>query len=199
MTKPQTATVMCEDGLRRCFWCANDPIYMEYHDAEWGRPEHDDLKIFEKLCLEGFQAGLSWITILRKREAFRLGFKGFDPHVVACFGKRDVDRLMNDTGIVRNRQKIEATISNAKVMVGLLDSGISLSEIFWSHAPRKAPKIPRRVGDHVATTPESIALSKDLLSRGFRFVGPTTMYAAMQSLGLVNDHFLSCDFRTSDT
>lgn len=199
MTKAQAPTVICDDGRRRCFWCANDPIYMQYHDTEWGRPERDELKIFEKLCLEGFQAGLSWITVLRKREAFRRGFKGFDPHVVSRFGKRDIDRLMNDAGIVRNRQKIEATISNARIMVDLLNTGNSLSDIFWSHAPSKPSKVPRKVGDHLATTPESIALSKDLISRGFRFVGPTTMYAAMQSLGLVNDHFLSCDFRTSDT
>ena len=191
--------MICEDGHRRCFWCASDPIYMKYHDTEWGRPEHDDFKIFEKLCLEGFQAGLSWITILRKRESFRRAFKGFDPHKMVRFNSRDIDRLMNDTGIVRNRQKIEAAINNARVMVDLLDNGVSLSEIVWSHAPRKAPKVPAKVGDHVATTTESVVLSKDLISRGFRFVGPTTMYAAMQSLGLVNDHFRTCDFRSLDT
>ena len=177
----------------------NDPIYIQYHDTEWGRPEHDDLKIFEKLCLEGFQAGLSWITILRKRESFRQAFKGFDPHKMVRFNSRDIERLMNDTGIVRNRQKIEAAIGNARVMVDLMDNGDSLSGIVWSHEPRKAPKVPTKVGDHVATTAESVALSKDLISRGFRFVGPTTMYAAMQSLGLVNDHFRTCDFRSLDT
>jgi DNA-3-methyladenine glycosylase I len=195
MASPQTPTIMCNDGHRRCFWCAGDPIYEAYHDTEWGRPQHDDYKIFEKICLEGFQAGLSWITVLRKREAFRAAFKDFDPEKMSQFGKRDIERLMLNSGIIRNRQKIEAAISNAKVMLDLIDSDVSLGEVFWSHAPKKPPKAPRRIGDHVAITPESINLSKDLARRGFKFVGPTTMYAAMQSLGLVNDHFQTCDFR----
>jgi DNA-3-methyladenine glycosylase I len=195
MTKDAKPTVLGTDGKRRCFWCVNDPVYMDYHDREWGRPEHDDQKVFEKICLEGFQAGLSWITILRKRETFRLAFDNFDPQKMVRYGARDIERLMQNEGIIRNRQKIEAAIGNAKVMLNLIESNLSLGEIFWSHAPSKPPKTPRSIGDHDAVTPESIALSKDLSKRGFKFVGPTTMYAAMQSLGLVNDHFQSCSFR----
>ena len=195
MTSTDAPTVKCADGKRRCFWCVNDPLYMEYHDHEWGKPEYDDLKIFEKICLEGFQAGLSWITILRKRTAFREAFNNFNPQVVVAYGKRDIARLMNNQGIIRNAQKIEATISNAKTMCSLMDRGESLSDLFWSFAPSIRPKVPRQIGDHVASTPESVALSKALRKQGFKFVGPTTMYAAMQSLGLVNDHFQSCNFR----
>lgn len=195
MTKDAKPTVLGTDGKRRCFWCVSDPVYMDYHDREWGRPEHDDQKIFEKICLEGFQAGLSWITILRKRPNFRLAFDNFDPQKMVRYGARDIERLMQNEGIIRNRQKIEAAIGNAKVMLALIESNLSLSEIFWSHAPTRPPRVPRSVGDHVAVTPESVSLSKDLAKRGFKFVGPTTMYAAMQSLGLVNDHFQSCSFR----
>ena len=195
MTKDAKPTVLGIDGKRRCFWCVSDPVYMDYHDQEWGQPEHDDQKIFEKICLEGFQAGLSWITILRKRETFRLAFDNFDPQKMVRYGARDIERLMQNEGIIRNRQKIEAAIGNAKVMLALIESNLSLGEIFWSYAPAKPPKTPRSIGDHVAVTSESISLSKDLSKRGFKFVGPTTMYAAMQSLGLVNDHFQSCSFR----
>jgi len=195
MSKDVKPTILGTDGKRRCFWCVGDLIYMDYHDHEWGRPEHDDQKVFEKICLEGFQAGLSWITILRKRESFRLAFDNFDPKKMVRYSRNDIECLMQNAGIIRNRQKIEAAIGNAKVMLALIEADLSLSEIFWSHAPAKPPKTPRSVGDHVAVTPESISLSKDLAKRGFKFVGPTTMYSAMQSLGLVNDHFQSCSFR----
>jgi DNA-3-methyladenine glycosylase I len=183
------------DGLKRCFWCASDPIYVDYHDNEWGRPVTDDTKLYEKLCLEGFQAGLSWLTILRKREAFRVAFKDFDPIKVARFNDKNIERLMNNEGIVRNRAKIEATIGNAKATLKVQDQVGSLSKLIWSFAPIKPGKAPKTFGDLPASTPESHALSKELLKRGFKFVGPTTMYAAMQSLGLVNDHFANCHAR----
>ena len=174
----------------RCWWCGDDPLYVAYHDDEWGRRVHDDRALFEKLCLEGFQAGLSWITILRKRDRFREVFAGFDPQAVAAFGPGDVERLMADAGIVRNRAKIEATISNARAMLEL----DSLDELVWSYAPQPGPA-PGGPADIPASTTESKALSKELQRRGFRFVGPTTVYAFMQSMGLVNDHVAGCDFR----
>jgi len=186
------STIRGEDGKRRCSWCAADPLYMQYHDEEWGRPVRDDRAIYEKVCLEGFQAGLSWLTILKKREAFREAFRGFDPEVVATFGKRDVTRLMKDAGIVRNRKKIESTVNNARAVLRLAESGESLSGLFWSFAPTKRKAPPRSLGQVPALTPESAALSKALLARGFTFVGPTTIYAAMQSLGIVDDHVASC-------
>ena len=176
--------------VNRCWWCGDDPLYVAYHDEEWGRPVHDDRALFEKLCLEGFQAGLSWLTILRKRERFREVFAGFDPARVAAFGQADVERLMGDAGIVRNRAKIEATIGNARAMLDLE----SLDALAWSYAPEPGAA-PRGPSDIPAQTPESKALSKELLRRGFRFVGPTTVYAFMQSMGLVNDHVADCDFR----
>jgi DNA-3-methyladenine glycosylase I len=151
--------------------------------------------LFEKICLEGFQAGLSWLTILRKRENFRTAFKGFDPQVVAKFTSRDVERLMKNEGIVRNRMKIEATIANAKATLKVQRELGSLDALIWSFAPKKPTKMPREFGDVPASTLESKALSKELIKRGFKFVGPTTMYAAMQSLGLVNDHFATCHAR----
>ena len=193
-TKP-ASTFTAPDRRKRCSWCSSDPTYIAYHDNEWGRPVHDDNKLFEKICLEGFQAGLSWLTILRKRENFRTAFKGFDPQVVAKFTSRDVERLMKDEGIVRNRMKIEATIANAKATLKVQRELGSLDALVWSFAPKKPAKMPRDFGDVVASTPESKALSKELLKRGFKFVGPTTMYAAMQSLGLVNDHFATCHAR----
>jgi DNA-3-methyladenine glycosylase I len=193
-TKP-AATFTAPDKLKRCSWCASDPIYIAYHDNEWGRPVHDDNKLFEKICLEGFQAGLSWLTILRKRENFRTAFKGFDPQVVAKFTSRDVERLMKNEGIVRNRMKIEATIANAKATLKVQRELGSLDALIWSFAPKKPTKMPREFGDVPASTLESKALSKELIKRGFKFVGPTTMYAAMQSLGLVNDHFATCHAR----
>ena len=176
--------------MPRCWWAGEDPTYVDYHDHEWGRPVHDDRALFEKLCLEGFQAGLSWLTILRKRPRFREVFADFEPAVVAAFDEADVGRLMNDTGIVRNRAKILAVIGNARA-VQQVDS---LAELVWSFAPepRPAPVVP---ADVPAVTPESTALSKELKRRGFRFVGPTTCYAFMQSMGLVNDHLADCQIR----
>jgi DNA-3-methyladenine glycosylase I len=194
-TTQPAATFTAPDKLKRCSWCASDPIYVAYHDNEWGRPVHDDNKLFEKICLEGFQAGLSWLTILRKRENFRTAFKGFDPQVVAKFTSRDVERLMKNEGIVRNRMKIEATIANAKATLKVQRELGSLDALIWSFAPKKPAKMPKQFGDVPTSTPESKALSKELLKRGFKFVGPTTMYAAMQSLGLVNDHFATCHAR----
>jgi DNA-3-methyladenine glycosylase I len=194
-TTQPAATFTAPDKLKRCSWCASDPIYIAYHDNEWGRPVHDDNKLFEKICLEGFQAGLSWLTILRKRENFRTAFKGFDPEVVAKFTSRDVERLMKNEGIVRNRMKIEATIANAKATLKVQRELGSLDALIWSFAPKKPAKMPKQFGDVPTSTPESKALSKELLKRGFKFVGPTTMYAAMQSLGLVNDHFATCHAR----
>jgi DNA-3-methyladenine glycosylase I len=179
------------DGKRRCWWGASSDEYAAYHDDEWGRPVTGDDELFERLCLEGFQSGLSWITILRKRENFRTAFAGFRIDAVAAFGRRDVTRLMNDAGIVRNRMKIEATIANAKAAAAL---DTPLSELLWSYA-EPSRKAPRSRADLAAITPESTALSKELKRRGFRFVGPTTVYAAMQACGLVNDHISGCHVR----
>jgi DNA-3-methyladenine glycosylase I len=179
------------DGRPRCWWCVGDADYVAYHDEEWGRPVHTDRPLFEKLCLEGFQAGLSWLTILRKRPAFRSAFGGFDPQVVAGFGPADVQRLLADAGIVRNRAKIEATIGNARALLAMRERGERLADLVWSHAP--APRAaPVARGDIPALTPESTALSRALRRQGFRFVGPTTVYAFMQSMGLVDDHVAGC-------
>ena len=194
-TQTSQSTVKGEDGNKRCAWCVSDPQYMKYHDTEWGKPVTDDQKLYEKLCLEGFQAGLSWLTILRKRENFREAFQSFDPEKVAKFTSRDITRLMKNEGIVRNRMKIEATIANAKATLRVQDELDSLSTLIWSFAPKKPKRAPRTLSDIPATSPESVALSKELLKRGFKFVGPTTMYAAMQSLGLVNDHLATCFVR----
>ena len=177
------------DGIARCAWVGDDPDYRRYHDDEWGLPLHGDRPLFEKMSLEGFQAGLSWITILRKRPRFREVFAGFDPAVVAAFGSDDIERLMSDAGIVRNRAKIEATISNARLMLDLAPG--ELDELIWSFAPAEHEP-PASFADVPAVTPESTALSKALRTRGFRFVGPTTMYALMQSAGLVDDHVAGC-------
>ncbi|HEU4974662.1 MAG TPA: DNA-3-methyladenine glycosylase I [Baekduia sp.] len=185
-----------DDGALRCFGAA-DPLYRAYHDQEWGRPVRDERGLFERVSLEAFQSGLSWLTILRKREAFRAAFAGFDPDAVAAFGDEDVSRLMADAGIVRNRMKIEATIANARATVALRASGTSLPELMWAHRPdpdRPAPAGPAEVP---AVTPESTALAKELRRRGFRFVGPTTAYAAMQACGLVNDHLEGCVARAA--
>ena len=191
-TQTSQSTVKGDDGNKRCAWCVSDPQYMKYHDTEWGRPVTDDQKLYEKLCLEGFQAGLSWLTILRKRENFREAFANFDPEEVALFKARDITRLMKNEGIVRNRMKIEAAITNARATLKVQDELGKLSSLIWSFAPAKSKKAPRTLSDIPATSPESVALSKELLKRGFKFVGPTTMYAAMQSLGLVNDHLATC-------
>jgi DNA-3-methyladenine glycosylase I len=176
------------DGLvdGRCWWGASTPEYVAYHDEEWGQPVHDDRALFEKLCLEAFQSGLAWITILRKRESFRAAFAGFDIERVAAFGDDDVARLMADEGIVRNRAKIEAAIANARAA-----SALSLSELLWAFAPEPRPR-PRTPADVPAVTPESTAMAKELKRRGFRFVGPTTAYALMQACGLVDDHIEGC-------
>jgi len=178
------------DGTPRCAWVGADAEYARYHDEEWGRPLHGDRALFEKMSLEGFQAGLSWITVLRKRPRFREVFAGFDPAVVAAFGEDDVARLMVDAGIVRNRAKIEATISNARLVQGM-DAG-ELDALMWSFAPPAGRPRPASFAEVPAVTAESTALSKELRRRGFRFVGPTTIYALMQSAGMVDDHVVGC-------
>jgi DNA-3-methyladenine glycosylase I len=172
----------------------SDPLYVTYHDEEWGRPVTDERGLLERLCLEGFQSGLSWLTILRKRENFRSAFEGFEPERVARFGQRDVKRLLGDAGIVRHRGKIEAAIANARGTLVLREQGTPLHELVWSHRPERH-RPPRGNGDWKATTPESTALSKALKRSGFRFVGPTTVYAAMQACGVVNDHLADCFVR----
>ncbi|MET0672053.1 MAG: DNA-3-methyladenine glycosylase I [Microbacterium pygmaeum] len=179
-----------EDDVARCAWVGDDAEYRRYHDEEWGIPLHGDRPLFEKMSLEGFQAGLSWITILRKRPHFREVFAGFEPAAIAAFDETDVERLMQDAGIIRNRAKIEATISNARVMLDL-QAG-ELDAFLWGFAPASASPRPRTFSDVPATTPESGAMSKALRKRGFRFVGPTTMYALMQSAGMVDDHVVGC-------
>jgi DNA-3-methyladenine glycosylase I len=188
-------TVKGEDGLARCAWGASTPEYLSYHDDEWGRPVADEVRIFEKICLEGFQSGLSWLTILRKREGFRAAFRGFDPDVVARFGDKDVERLLGDASIVRHRGKIVATIQNAQATVRMRDKGQSLASLVWSHEPRRGRTV-RTTEEIASSTPESKALSSALSAAGFHFVGPTTVYSAMQSLGVVNDHVRTCHFRS---
>ncbi len=187
-----------EDGLRRCPWAGSTAEYRAYHDDEWGRPVADDARIYEKLCLEGFQSGLSWLTILRKREGFRRAFAGFDPEKVAAFDDGDVGRLLGDAGIVRHRGKIEATIANAAATLAVQAERGSLAALVWEFEPvRRGRATPVRLGDLPPQTPESLALSKALRRYGFRFIGPTTAYAAMQSLGLVNDHLKGCHARAA--
>jgi DNA-3-methyladenine glycosylase I len=174
----------------RCWWAGTAPEYVRYHDEEWGRPEHDGRALYEKLCLEAFQSGLSWLTILRKRENFRAAFAGFEPERVAAFGDADVARLMADAGIIRNRAKIEASIANARAV---LELDVPLSELLWSFAPDPTTRpAPAGSDDVPAVTAESTAMAKELKRRGFRFVGPTTAYALMQACGLVNDHLAGC-------
>jgi DNA-3-methyladenine glycosylase I len=172
----------------RCWWAGSAPDYVAYHDDEWGRPVRDDRALYEKLCLEAFQSGLSWLTILRKRAAFREAFAGFEIDRVAAFGEADAARLMGDAGIVRNRAKIEAAIANARAAATL---DVPLGELLWSFAPPPRPR-PRTAADVPAVTPESTAMAKELKRRGFRFVGPTTAYALMQACGLVDDHLEGC-------
>jgi DNA-3-methyladenine glycosylase I len=179
------------DGRRRCPW-GSSPDYVGYHDEEWGRPVRDDQGLYERMVLEGFQSGLSWLTILRKRENFRAAFANFDIETVARYGKRDVARLVADAGIVRNRGKIEAAIANAKAAAEMHEAGESLAALVWSFAPSRRRRAPRSLDDVPAITPESTALSKELKKRGFRFIGPTTAYATMQACGLVNDHLAGC-------
>jgi DNA-3-methyladenine glycosylase I len=172
----------------RCWWASSAPEYIAYHDEEWGRPVHDDRALFEKLSLEAFQSGLSWLTILRKREHFREAFAGFEIERVAAFGDADVERLLGDAGIVRNRAKIEATIANARAA---LELDVGLGELLWSFAPPPRPR-PRTEVEIPPSTPESKAMARELKRRGFRFVGPTTAYALMQACGLVDDHLEGC-------
>jgi DNA-3-methyladenine glycosylase I len=174
----------------RC-WPTADPLYLAYHDEEWGRPVRDERGLYERLCLEGFQSGLSWLTILRKRENFRRAFAEFDPEAVARFGTRDVDRLLGDAGIVRHRGKIEAAIANAQGVLALRRAGTPLPELVWSYRPSRHP-VARTHADWLAQTAESKDLSRRLKQAGFRFVGPTTVWAAMQACGVVNDHLAGC-------
>jgi DNA-3-methyladenine glycosylase I len=185
------------DGLRRCGWCTSAPDYEAYHDGEWGRPVVDDIRLYEKVCLEGFQSGLSWLTILRKRDGFRRAFRGFDPTMVARFTERDIERLLGDASIVRHRGKIEATIANARATLEVQDRYGSLAALVWSFEPSGRRRAPVRLGDIATVTPESTALSKELKGNGFRFVGPTTAHAAMQSVGVVNDHLARCHARAA--
>ena len=190
------------DGRLRCWWGVSTPEYVAYHDEEWGRPVRDSRALYEKLCLEAFQSGLSWITILRKRPAFRAAFAGFDIDAVAEFTADDEARLIADAGIVRNRAKIEATIANGRALRELHASGGSLDDLLWSHAPDRTGWVrPTTWADVPAITPESTALAKALKALGFRFVGPTTAYAAMQACGVVDDHLATCPAvrDTSDT
>jgi DNA-3-methyladenine glycosylase I len=185
-------------GITRCWWSGADPLYLAYHDTEWGFPQADDHRLFEKVCLEGFQAGLSWITILRKRESFRKAFAGFDPARVARFDARAVTRLVAEPAIVRHRGKIESTINNARRALALRDELGSLAAYFWRWVPAPAErprKVTRRALAALSTTPASVALSRDLRARGWTFVGPTTIYAFMQAVGLVNDHLEGCAIR----
>jgi DNA-3-methyladenine glycosylase I len=183
------------DGKPRCPWAVGTPDYLDYHDKEWGRPLHGEHELFERLTLEAFQSGLSWLTILRKRENFRRAFDAFDVDRVAGYGARDVKRLLADAGIVRNRRKIEATITNARAVRELHANNETLDELIWSFAPDQPGPAPETLENLEPTTPESKSLAKELKGRGFVFVGPTTAYASMQAAGLVNDHLAGCAFR----
>lgn len=186
------------DGVVRCSWCGTSEEYVRYHDAEWGVPVADEIRLFEKLSLEGFQAGLSWLTILRKRENFRAAFRGFDPAEVARFGAHDVRRLLADTGIVRHRGKIEAVIHNARRHEALCEEEGSLAAFLWRHEPPAAERPARVTQPSIApSVPASHAISKALKRRGWKFVGPTTMYALFQAMGMVNDHIEGCARRPS--
>ncbi|MFE1871881.1 MULTISPECIES: DNA-3-methyladenine glycosylase I [unclassified Streptomyces] len=185
-----SGSVAGADGLLRCPWGLSTPDYVDYHDTEWGRAVHGDDALYERLCLEAFQSGLSWITILRRREGFRKAFADFSIAEVAEFDERDAERLLADEGIIRNRAKIEATLANAKVLVGW-EPG-ELDTLIWSHAPEEPGPAPLTVAEVPAVTPESTALAKALKKAGIRFVGPTTAYALMQACGLVNDHLVDC-------
>jgi DNA-3-methyladenine glycosylase I len=191
-----TGLIKGKDGKMRCFWAGADPLYVRYHDEEWGRPVDDDIRLYEKICLEGFQAGLSWFTILKRRENFRKAFAGFNFKKVAKFTSSDVERLLKDEGIIRHRGKIEAAINNAKLVSDIISEFGSLTAYFWSFEPKDRPKkIDLKTLKSMPLTLESKALSKDLKKRGFKFVGATTMYAHMQAMGVVNDHIEGCHCR----
>jgi DNA-3-methyladenine glycosylase I len=183
------------DGKPRCWWALGSEDYIDYHDNEWGRPLHGERELFERLTLEAFQSGLSWLTILRKRENFRQAFDGFEIERVAEYGDREIKRLLGDAGIVRNRKKIEAAITNAKAVREMHAGGETLDELVWSFAPDDERPAPETLEELQPTTPESKALAKELKKRGFVFVGPTTVYATMEAIGVVNDHLDGCAFR----
>ena len=186
-------SIIHADGLQRCPWPKQDPLYVAYHDKEWGVPEFDDRALYEKLVLDGFQAGLSWITILRKRENFRRAFDGFEPEKIARYQKRKTESLMKDAGIVRNRAKIEGAVSSARAWIEIMENGPGFSNLLWAHVDGK-PKLNkfRTTRQVPAETPLSQKISKDLVGRGFKFVGPTIVYAFMQAVGMVNDHLVTC-------
>jgi DNA-3-methyladenine glycosylase I len=186
-----------DDGLPRCWWPGDDPLYVAYHDDEWGVPEHDERALFEKLLLDGAQAGLSWITILRKREGYRRAFDGFDPERIAAYGDDDVARLLADPGIVRNKAKVAAFVGNARALLAMHDAGETLHDLVWSHVPERHTR-PTGAHDIPATSPEAEALSRELRRRGWKFVGPTIVYAFMQAVGVVDDHVVGC-FRATGT
>jgi DNA-3-methyladenine glycosylase I len=188
--------IVGSDGVARCRWCTGDALYQSYHDSEWGRPVDQDMRLFEKLALEGFQSGLSWLTILRKRENFRRAFKSFDIETVARFNRRSVQRLLADSGIVRNRAKIEATINNARRCIEVIQEFGSFGAYVWRFEPSTRPRTLNWDSlAQITTSDEAMALSKDLRRRGWAFVGPTTAYAFMEAMGLVNDHVAACDVR----
>jgi len=187
-----SANFIGPDNLPRCAWCGTAPEFLDYHDFQWGFPVSDDRRLFEKLCLEGFQSGLSWRTILAKRENFRVAFHDFDFDRIARFSRRDVERLLTDAGIIRHRGKIEATINNARRAQEMVSREGSLARFLWRYEPVQDKRLPPR---SVTTSPESIALSKDLKKLGWKFVGPTTAYAFMQAMGLINDHVYDCVIR----
>ena len=198
MQAPASGAATGTDGTSRCWWCLGDPLYETYHDTEWGRPVDDDRALFEKISLEAFQSGLSWLTILRKREGFRHAFKGFDFAAVARFNARSVERLMGDAAIVRNRAKIEATVNNARRCIELVEERGSLAAYAWSFEPRASSR-PAELDwaalTQLGASSEATAMGKDLKRRGWSFVGPTTLYAFMEAMGLVNDHVSRCDLR----
>jgi DNA-3-methyladenine glycosylase I len=181
-----------DDGTTRCWWCGTDPLYVAYHDDDWGRPVRDERELFEKLILDGAQAGLAWITILRKREGYRRAFEGFDPERIAAYGDDDVARLLADPGIVRNRQKVAAAIGNAKALLAMHDAGETLVDLVWRHQPTPRTRPLRPGDDFPVTSDEAIALSKALQQRGWKFVGPTIVYAFMQAVGVIDDHIAGC-------
>jgi DNA-3-methyladenine glycosylase I len=186
------AVVRHPDGYRRCAWCGDDPLYVRYHDTEWGAPLRDDGRLFEMLCLEGAQAGLSWITVLRKRDNYRRAFEDFDAHKMARYTPRRIERLLADPGIVRNRLKVQAFVVNARAYLDLKERDGSFAEYLWRYAPAARRRRPRYLGDIPATTAESDAMSRDLGRRGFKFVGSTICYAFMQAVGIVDDHQQGC-------
>lgn len=188
-TAADTGAVLCEDGLRRPPWAARDPLLREYYDTEWGIPVRDEAGLFERLVLEGFQSGLSWVTILRKRPAFREAFAGFSPDAVAAFVEPDIDRLMTNERIVRNRRKIDAAVANARAVIALRGDG-GLAELIWSYRPERTPA-PRTMNEVPSRSPESEALAKELKRRGFSFVGPVTVFALMEAIGMVDTHLVN--------